>query len=578
MLVLLLGAALDAASAQPAWRLVADGEPVAWAPSRPVPADSAEAAAALALAHLQSEGYVLARVDSSARAGGAPTLYATRGDRPLVATFTLEGATRLDAAAFLATAETRTGRPFDPAALGRDLDALLTRYERLGYPLASARPTLALDPLARPPGVAVRVAVSEGETLRLVGVELVGARRTSGRFAARVAGLRPGRPLAPYDPAAIRTELEATGLFETVGAPSLALTDSAGRDVVVRVPVAEAPPGFFDLVLGYLPAADGREGTVVGNGRIELRNLFGGGRLARLRLVRNPGLASEVEVRLADPFVFGLPLRLEGAFEGYTQDSTFARSRFRAETGYKLAPGLEVVASASRERVEPGFFGAQTVEGRPRVAASSAVFGGVGLRYRRVDHPFNPRRGLWVEALAEQGLKRRSLPEDSAGFAAPITVRQQRLVAAGRLFVPVFRRQGLVAGGEASVLLGGRAAGDEGAPGEAVYDEGDLFRLGGATSLRGYDEARFVGAVVARALVEYRYSLDRLSFAFAFFDLGYLDRPALPDQPALQDVLPGYGAGVQYATPLGLVTVTYALNPDLSVGQGKVHVGLSVGL
>ena len=125
------------------------------------------------------------------------------------------------------------------------------------------------------------------------------------------------------------------------------------------------------------------------------------------------------------------------------------------------------------------------------------------------------------------------------------------------------------------MLLGGRAAGDDAA---ATFDEGDLFRFGGATSLRGYDEARFVGAIVARVLVEYRYALDRLSYAFLFADLGYLDRPDLPGVPALRDWLPGYGLGLQYGTPLGLVTVTYALNPDLTLGQGKVHVGLSVGL
>ncbi|MDX1420346.1 MAG: BamA/TamA family outer membrane protein [Rubricoccaceae bacterium] len=565
------GAAPLGAQAPP-WRLVADGDTVAWAPLRPVPADSAEAAAAHALAYLQGQGFLLARIDSAAVGDGLPTLFATRGPRPVVADLRLTGTAALDAEAFLDTAETRAGRPYDPAALDRDLDALLVRYERLGYPLAQVRPALTLIPAGEAPAVDIALRVVEGRMLRLLGVELDGARRTSGRYAARVAGLTPGRALVPYAPADIRADLEATGLFASVGPPSLVLADSGA---VVRVPVEEGPPGVFDLVLGYLPPAEGRDGSVVGNGRIELRNLFGGGRLLRLRLVRNPGLASEVEVRAADPFVLGLPLSLEGAFDGYTQDSTFARSRFRAEVGYGLAPGLALLASVSREQVEPGFFGAQTVEGRPRVAASRAVFGGVGLRYRRLDHPFAPRRGLWVEALVEQGLKRRSLPADTAGFAEPVSVRQQRLLAAGRLFVPLLRRQSLVVGGEASVLLGGRAAGGD-AP--AVYDEGDLFRFGGAASLRGYDEDRFAGRVVARALAEVRYRLDRTSFAFAFADLGYLDRPPLPGLAAETSWLPGYGAGVQYATPLGLVTVTYALSPDLGPSEGKVHVGLSVGL
>src|SRR5690606_21444183 len=105
-------------AAQPVgWRPVADGAPVAWTPPRAVPPDSAEAAAALALGHLPGEGFLLARIDSAAVAGGAPTLYATRGPRPVVADVRLTGVRALDAEAFLATAETRPGRPYRPEAL-----------------------------------------------------------------------------------------------------------------------------------------------------------------------------------------------------------------------------------------------------------------------------------------------------------------------------------------------------------------------------------------------------------------------------------------------------------------------------
>ncbi len=557
----------------PGWQLVAGGEVLPWTPPRRVPPDSAEAAAALVLAHLQAEGHVLARIDSAGFRDGRPTVYASPGEAARVASVSFEGFTTLDAASLADAMETRPGRRFRRETLERDLAALLVRYERLGFPLARLRPELTLDPETEPPGLAVHIVAEEGATYDFAGLELDGGRATSARFAARVAGLHPGAPLAPYDPEGIRRSLEATGLFEEVGPPTLALTDSGA---VVRIHVEEGPPGTFDLVLGYLPGSAGQDGSFVGNGLLELRNLFGGGRRLRLRLVRNPGLVSSVDARVADPFVFGLPLSAEARFEGYNQDSTFARQRYRLEGGYRLAPGLELIATASRENVEPGIYGARLVNGRPRVAKSSALFGGVGVRYRRVDRPANPRRGLVLEALAEQGFKQREVPDaDSAGLTQPVDLRQQRLIATGRLFVPTLRRQVLALGGEASVLLGGRAAGDDEA---AIYDEGDLFRFGGANSLRGYDEDRFFGTTVARALAEYRYQLDRTSYAFLFVDVGYVERPALPDFEASREVLPGYGFGIQYRTPLGLVTVTYAINPDLGVGQGKVHAGLSFGL
>ena len=570
---LLLSVAAPPGLAQP-WRLVVDGAPASWTPPRAVPPDSHDVAAALALAHLQQEGYLLARADSVRRTAEGPVLYATPGPRATVATVTLDSVVTLDVERLRFALETRPGRPFERATLERDVASLLIAFERAGRPLTRVRPTLSFD-LAAQPQVHVRFLVDEGPVLTLERLELSGARRTSARFAARLADLTPGAPLDAFDPVAIRRALEEAGIFEEVGEPSLAAGDSGG--VVVLVPVREAEPGTFDLVLGYLPpSGPGRSGSFVGNGLLELRNLFGTGRLVRLRLVRNPGLVTSVEVRAADPFVLGLPLRAEGRFEGYGQDSTFSRQRYRVEGGYRVAPGLEVLAATSREVVAPGPRGARLVNGRPLVAASNAVFGGVGLRFRRVDALLNPRRGLDVEALLEQGFRRRTLPDpDSGDVFEPVSVRQQRFIAAARAYVPTLRRQVLVVGGDAAVLLGGRSAGDEN---EASFDEGDLFRIGGALSLRGYDENAFLGNLTGRALVEYRYQLDPTSFAFVFTDVGYVRRPAIPGFEAFEGVLPGYGFGLQYRTPLGLVTVTYALNPDIGVGQGKVHVGLSFGL
>jgi outer membrane protein assembly factor BamA len=203
------------------------------------------------------------------------------------------------------------------------------------------------------------------------------------------------------------------------------------------------------------------------------------------------------------------------------------------------------------------------VDGGQRVPGADAWFGGIGVRFARVDRPMNPRSGLALSTLLEQGVKRRSLV---TGSDEQVAVRQQRLHARGRLFVPTFPRQALVVGGDAAILLGD------------VFDDSDLFRFGGATSLRGYDEERFRGNIVGRALTEYRYQLDPTSFAFVFFDLGYVRRPATPGLPAGEQVLPGYGLGLQYRTPLGLVTASYALNPEEGPTRGKIHVGLSVAL
>ena len=217
---------------------------------------------------------------------------------------------------------------------------------------------------------------------------------------------------------------------------------------------------------------------------------------------------------------------------------------------------------------------------RQRIARSDATFTGLGLRYARLDAPANPRRGALLDVLVEAGRRARAFTEAREDGLVRVRTRerQERVEAHARAYVPTFARQAFVVGGDFYALR------------SPTFDEGDLFRFGGAATLRGYDEERFRARTAARALAEYRYALDAGSYAFAFADAGYVDQPDLrtPDDAANdatrqtlapeRGLFPGYGVGLQLSTAVGLVTATYAASPESGLAQGRVHVGLAFGL
>lgn len=555
------------------WELVMAGTAASWPTAPPsAPVDSVRAVAASLLQALQQDGFYYARIDSAAidtaRRPPRVRLYAHRGPRIRLDTLRIRGAEAVPPERLRATAETRPGRPLNGLTLERDLEAMLSLYESEGYPLAQiqvADVTLRRGPA---PGLAVTLQVEEGRRLWLKGVALPPNTRTRPGFAASRVGLRTGAPLTDYDPAAIQRALRETGLFQSVGVPELRVEDDGGATVFV--PVEEAPPGSFDLVLGYLPPSGTRGGQLVGSGELFLENLFGGGRTGDLTLDRRPGQASLFDVSAADPYVLGLPLRVEGRFRGEQRDSTFGKRAYRGEVGYRLTGGLELRGSVSREVVRPGQAGGQLQGREQAVPRAQALFYGLGAAYRQLDDPRTPRSGGWIAVDLEQGRKdrrfRRVTP-DGDTLRVRQSLRQERITGGARLFLPLFDRQGVVLGGDASVLV------------SDAYDQSDLFRIGGAQSLRGYDEDRFLGNVTVRALAEYRLQIDRVSYAFAFFDLGYVERPELNATPARSGWHPGYGLGIQAGTALGVVTLTYALQPaDGTPANGRVHVGLGFNL
>lgn len=526
-----------------------------------VVADAPEAAGA-ALVALKDRGYHYARVDSLRE----PVVYVTPG--PLVVFGRVEVLSdSLPADRYRGVLSVREGEPALSAHLAEDLQALTDIARAEGF--ADPRVVLSLRP---PSGDSLDVGfqIHEGERLPLGRVVLRGARRATDAFALRASGLASGEPVIGFDPGRVRQALLDSGAFVAVGIPEL-VRDPDGA-LVVEVEVEEGPPGMVDAVLGYLPPTAGRSGELVGTARVDLASPFGGGRTMALALDRSPGLASRLAFAASDPFVFGLPLRVGIGFEGEGRDSLYSRQRGAAEVGIRLAPGLSLAVTAARESVQPGRSGARVGnEGVPRVRRSSAWFGGLTLRFTSLDSRRAPSRGLLLVTAVEQGVRARDALD---ALSAPTRLSQQRLDVAIRGFVPV--RSGIVGvlGGDLRALLTARGETSV----ATRYDEGELFRFGGAASLRGYDEDTFLGNVVGRALAEVRAGLGGETFAFAFSDFGLVRRPEVADLGAEARVLPGYGLGVQLQAGQGLVAVTYALNPDLPLSRGKVHLRLQLGL
>ena len=542
------GWAAPPAEAQEAWT-VRSADSV-WTVTAPVPA--------AVLDTLVERGHLAARIDSVREAD----LYVWPGPVSRVASVEVVGSEAAPPERLRAGWATRAGAPYSARRLEADLEASARALARLGYPDAVLVPTVTSSESG---AVRVAVRVDEGAPAEVAGVELVGARRPSRAFASRVTAVGPGTALGDVDLGRVRTALDATRLYESVGEPVVA-RDADGR-VTIQVPVREAPPGAFDLVLGLLPPSDGEPYEVVGNGRVNLRNPFGGGRALDVELVRNPGLASSLVLAVRDPFVFGTPLAAGLRFEGTSrgEPAPFSRQRYTAEVGYALAPGLSLVAGLSAEAVRPGVVEGDG-PGGGAVRRSDAVYLGAGVVLDRLDAPRNPRRGVALRLYAEQGRPRTTSPDPTVLLEAGA---RRRLDAAVRGYIPTFRRQTAVVGLDARVLQGGAAG---------ALDEGDLFRIGGARTLRGYDEEAFRGRAVGRLLAEYRLLFDADSYGVAFVDLGYVDRPALGAAPPETRVLPGYGLGVRVRTGLGLASLSYALSPDVPLGRGKVHVGVAVGL
>jgi outer membrane protein insertion porin family len=104
----------------------------------------------------------------------------------------------------------------------------------------------------------------------------------------------------------------------------------------------------------------------------------------------------------------------------------------------------------------------------------------------------------------------------------------------------------------------------------------DLYRLGGATTVRGYREGQFLGSRVAWSNIEYRYGVGLRSFFYLFTDVAYVSSPDLLSSgiTASEQTKIGYGAGVRLDTAVGLLGVSLALGEGDTFSTAKLHLRL----
>jgi outer membrane protein assembly factor BamA len=471
-----------------------------------------------------------------------------------VCSLTFDGAEAIAPELLSDACDTQTGALFSDAVLAADMERLLDLYDRNGYPFAGLR-VASFEVSLREDGACadIRIDIDEGELFIISEYTVEGNELTKTDVILRETRLEVPSPYDPDKVNDIRRKLERLRFFSTVAEPQLYMRDGKGG-LLLRV--TEGSTNMFDGVIGYQPSrTETEEGYVTGLVNLSFRNIFGTGRRMDARWERATQSISELEIRYLEPWLLGFPLNVQGGLFQRQQDSTYVRRIFDAAITFLASSDLQFTARGMRVDVIPSEF--NTIAG---LASSSTWTGGLELLIDTRDDVYNPRSGIQLRNSWDGGTKSGTTtasPERTSSFVQRIELD----AAAYREIVPRVIAAVSLRGRE---LRGG------------ALDVSDLYRLGGAATLRGYREEQFVGTRLGWINAEMRYSLGRRSFAFSFYDFGYIFQSADVEQGREELSLSrgGYGLGLRIETGLGIMSVSYALGDGDGLGNGKIHFGL----
>ncbi len=511
-----------------------------------------------------ARGYLLCRADSF-QVTDLPGLreavlavYLLEGPRLLLGRIDITGNKFFTYSEITSDFDTRTGRPFDQAALGSDIKYVLQRYNEKGFPLAK----ISIDSFYVYSGdgsdsLGIALNVNEGKRIKIEAVRIEGNTETKDYVIMRALQIKPGTYYNDNELKLAKQRLQKLGFFQSVSDPQIF---QSGDTTGLLVKVVEGNTNTFDGVIGYVPAQLGQSGYFTGMIDVSMTNLFGTGRKFRAMWHQETKLTQQLEIDYAEPYIFGLPINTEFDFSQREQDSTSVTRNFGVNGIFLFSDNFNANLSLNTLSTTPLLNAGSYYS----VYQSSVLNLGIGVTYDTRNDVYSPTRGVFYETQLQLGQKKIYGPHQLITPDTRLTSYTQHLSVGLSFFHEFLPRQILAVG-----IHGEQVTGTE-------LDQSDMYRLGGTNTIRGYLENQFLATKAAWTNIEYRFATGRESFFFGFIDAGYIymQSDPLANLPSSSLSVYGYGVGAQVETGLGILKASFALGKGDSFAQGKIHFGI----
>jgi outer membrane protein assembly factor BamA len=313
----------------------------------------------------------------------------------------------------------------------------------------------------------------------------------------------------------------------------------------------------FNGVVGLQPDPITERLAITGDVNLRLLNVLKRGELLNIRWQSIRDQTQSLNSRINYPFLFGTSFGLDGQFDLYRRDTTFLELDGKIGVQYFLNRGNFVKAyyQTLTSSVLSGGTNNPTFSNLGNTQSNNY---GLAFNSQRVDYIPNPSRGFIFDVEASVGT-RTSQRNDTIPPLRSTTFRGRIAI---EWFIPLYRRHVLRLANTTQFY-----SADE------IF-ENEVFRFGGLTAQRGFNEDELLATTRASFVGEYRFLLDRNSHVFAFYDWTWYENVS---NTYYQDTPFGFGVGFSFRTNLGVFSISYALgrqfDAPVQFNSSKVHFG-----
>ncbi|MDW3651369.1 MAG: BamA/TamA family outer membrane protein [Bacteroidia bacterium] len=454
--------------------------------------------------------------------------------------------------------------------LEEKMESCLDQYQNEGYPFASFQQTQFkyIAHKGDSVGVEISYVFDSGPLVRIDSVIVKGKIRENANFVYNLSGLNPGdiyrHKLVRDAPRILNNSI----YYEEVKDPRVKFRSDNKADI--QLELEQKQTSRLDILLGILPPVDNTQRLqFTGSIDVALLSPIRRGELLEFKFEKLTQSSQQTRLALMMPYLLRTPLRLSGAFELLKQNEDFQNQSLDLAAQYDFSPFLS--ASFYLNTKNTRLLGESLVDTSlldfPQLDSRRRMLG-LGLNFENLDYRLNPSRGLHTSLKI--GLGTRSIQENVQISRTRPEVyenidREQpsrEIDFRFKWYQQLIPRHVLHIANHTYWL--------------DIEDilRNDQLQVGGARSIRGFNENQFFTDFYSFFSLEYRLQLERNSYVFVFGDYAYLENN---EASSISRPI-STGIGMNYGTKAGIISISYAIgkaeNIPFQAARGRVHIGL----
>lgn len=301
----------------------------------------------------------------------------------------------------------------------------------------------------------------------------------------------------------------------------------------------------FDGIINFA-SKENEEGLLLnGNLDLKLNNILNTGEKFELFWNKVAQEKSEFNINSSISYLFNTPLSVSIGFNLFRQDSTFLNTRFNMETQYELNTKSKASLSYSNEK---STYLLNSTENN--FDTFSNYFVGIGYQLRSLSDNDLFKNNFIVKLSSKLGERKNTINNQSQ-FQFEVSTLSN-ILTSKKSYIHIKT--------ESKMLDSNN------------YLINELYRIGGANSIRGVNEQSIFTNIYSYANIEFRYLTSTSSYLYSITDFGFY-KNSISDK--LNDAY-GLGGGYRFKLNNNFIDLGYAIgnnsNNELKLNKSKLIV------